>query len=107
MNRLDLTLRSTIHIQYANALGIFSIFSIFTKTHVIVTSKGVQRIWFFFLYCCRTQGYIQTPFFATLKSVLHDLDRRASPPTPPKTAEQKNHRFSSFAVTNQKQGFIK
>ena len=33
----------------------------------------------------------------------------ASPPTPPKTAEQKNHRFSSFAVTNQKQkqGFIK
>ena len=37
MNRLDLTLRSTIHIQYANALGIF------TKTHVILTAQGVQR----------------------------------------------------------------
>ena len=78
MNRLDLTLRSTIHIQYANALGIF------TKTHVILTSKGVQRIWFFFLYCCRTQGYIQTPFFATLKSVLHDSIGDRPPDTPKK-----------------------
>lgn len=69
MNRLDLTLRSTIHIQYANALDSSQLvvvvnalatnrltdeelrrggneggrLGIFTKTHVILTSKGVQR----------------------------------------------------------------
>ena len=69
MNRLDLTLRSTIHIQYANALA-FDFFFFGS----------------FFFVAVQRQGYIQTPFFATLKSVLHDSIRGTSPPIPPKNA---------------------
>ena len=43
MNRLDLTLRSTIHIQYANALGIF------TKSQSTPENKGFQRVHDFLL----------------------------------------------------------
>ena len=46
MNRLDLTLRSTIHIQYANALA-FDFFFFGS----------------FFFVAVQRQGYIQTPFF--------------------------------------------
>ena len=65
MNRLDLTLRSTIHIQYANALAFdFSFFGSFFFT--AVERKDTYRL----------------PFFATLKSVLHDSIRGQAPDTP-------------------------
>ena len=66
MNRLDLTLRSTIHIQYANALAFDFSF------------------WFFFLYCCRTQGYIQT-FFSLRSKVFCMTSIRGQAPDTPKT----------------------
>ena len=64
MNRLDLTLRSTIHIQYANALAFDFFFLVL------------------FLYCCRTQGYIQT--FFSLRSKVFCMTRSGgqAPDTP-------------------------
>ena len=68
MNRLDLTLRSTIHIQYANALA-FDFFFFGSFFFTAVERKDTYR-----------------PLFATLKSVLHDLDQGDKPPDTPKNA---------------------
>ena len=67
MNRLDLTLRSTIHIQYANALA-FDFFFFGSFFFTAVERKDTYRL----------------PFFATLKSVLHDSIRGQAPRYPQK-----------------------
>ena len=68
MNRLDLTLRSTIHIQYANALAFdFSFFGSF------------------FFVAVQRQGYIQTSFL--LRSKVFCMTRiRGQAPRYPQNA---------------------
>ena len=70
MNRLDLTLRSTIHIQYANALA-FDFFFFGSFFFTAVERKDTYR-----------------PLFSLRKSVLHDLDQGDKPPDTPKKRKQ-------------------
>ena len=69
MNRLDLTLRSTIHIQYANALA-FDFFFFGSFFFTAVERKDAYRP----LFSLRSKVFCMT------------LIRGTSPPIPPKNA---------------------